>query len=93
MRHLGALIGTGRVAYGAETARVKYEITVVEDRRGKSASGQLTADSRTFMAIMNAPGLAKLNLESGGSVDFIISKLSVPSDRAEIQIVGPVPNF
>ena len=92
MRYLGTLMGSGSVSFGVETSKVKYEISVFEGSRGKSASGQLTADSRTFLGIMNTPGLAKLHLEGGGSVDFVISKLSVPSDRAEIQVSGPIPN-
>lgn len=93
MKHLGSLTGTGTVdVKGVAAGNIEYSIDVWLDERNQkmSAGGSAKGDMNAFNKAFNAGG-GRLNLESGGAVDFIITKFGV--NGAELNITGPVPGF
>lgn len=92
MRRLGAVSGRGTAVYDDQTAIVDYEIAVYAEGGLKSARGSIGAPWRTLNDVFRSKA-AKLTLESGGSVDFFITRYGAPDDVAEIVVSGPVPGF
>jgi hypothetical protein len=89
---LGTLAGIGIVSIeGKMLGTVTYSIDVWQEDNGfRSADGTADGEASALMAALDA-GKADLALQSGGSVTFLIERLS--GDQADIKITGPVPGF
>jgi len=93
MVHLGTIEGYGQIiAGGDELGEVGYSISGFRPRQIKEFRGYLTGPNNVLMAVMKARGVI-LCLEDGQTVDIIVTRYSVLSDRAEFVVSGPVPGF
>ena len=94
MRHLLSLSGTGHVRIGEESVgSVSYTIDAFEIEIGglKNGRGSVEAESAILHKIMNSRVTPTLELETGGTVDFLITNWNVASGIAHIATSGPIP--
>jgi hypothetical protein len=96
MNHLGTLAGRGRVLVdGKDVGNIDYDIHIYQQdppHGTKKSYGTATGAAPTLTAAYNARELAILELQSGGTVSFMIKHVH-DGEGAEITISGPIPGF
>ena len=93
MAHLGTIDGRATItAGGDDLGEVDYSISVFMRRNLKQASGYITGTEAILFAASQAHG-AVLTLEDGETVNITVTRFTMPGDRAQIKVSGPVPGF
>jgi hypothetical protein len=93
MRRLGTLSGTGMLVIGEDRFdRIGYTISVWQEDKGwRSAAGMLRGEPDAFRAAARW-GETPLYLASGEAVTVLVRRIEAGGDRAEVRVVGPVPD-
>lgn len=93
MHLLGRLQGRGTLEVGGKAVgEIDYKISVWQEGTGwKQADGSATGSDGGLEQAF-AAGKAQLNLQQGGSVSIIVTRIG-GGDAAEFRVSGPVPGF
>ncbi len=93
MVHLGTIEGHGQIIVGGnDLGEVGYSISVFRPRFVNEARGYITGPPKVLHAALQAGG-AVLTLEDGETVNIIVTQFTMPGERAQIKVSGPVPWF